>query len=138
MHNKTFSELATERFLNELAFVSSNKKYLSAAGPLTREQKRFNYQLSRARVVVECAFGRLKGRWRSIMKRNDTNVSFMPTLVTACCILHNLCEIHGDSFDDNWLEADPLADVSSATSTTTVPPGSAAVAIRQALCGYFN
>lgn len=72
------------------------------------------------------------------MKRNDTNVSFMPTLVTACCILHNLCEIHGDSFDDNWLEADPLADASSATSTTAVPPANAAVAIRQALCDYFQ
>ena len=36
------------------------------------------------------------------MKRNDTDVSFMPTLVTAsCCVLHNLCEVHGDSFDDN-------------------------------------
>ena len=113
-------------------------KPFSGTGPMSREQKRFNYQLSRARVVVECAFGRLKGRWRSIMKRNDTNVSFMPTLVTACCILHNLCEIHGDSFDDNWLEADPLADASSATSTTAVPPANAAVAIRQALCDYFN
>ena len=113
-------------------------KPFSGTGPLSQEQKRFNYQLSRARVVVECAFGRLKGRWRSIMKRNDTNVSFMPTLVTACCILHNLCEIHGDSFDDNWLEADPLADASSATSTTAVPPANAAVAIRQALCDYFN
>ena len=30
------------------------------------------------------------------MKRNDTDVSFMPTLVSACCILHNLCEVHGD------------------------------------------
>ena len=100
---------------------------------LSREQKRFNYQLSKARVV-ECAFTRLKGRWRSLMNRNDTNVSFMPTLVTACCVLHNLCEIHGDDFDDNWLEADP----SSASSTTAVTSASAVMAIRQALCNYFS
>lgn len=67
------------------------------------------------------------------MKRNDTNVSFMPTLVTACWILYNLCEIYWDRFDDKWLESDPLADASSATSTTAVPSASAAVAITQAL-----
>lgn len=29
------------------------------------KQTRFNRRLSRAHVVVDCAFGRLKGRWRS-------------------------------------------------------------------------
>ena len=33
------------------------------------------------------------------MKRNDTDVSFMLTLVSACCILHNLCEVRGDGFN---------------------------------------
>ena len=35
------------------------KPYI-ATGALTREQRQFNYQLSRARVVVECVFGCLK------------------------------------------------------------------------------
>ena len=56
---------------------------------LTQRQRKFNYRLSRARVVVECAFGRLKGRWRSLMKRNDSTITNIPTLVTACCVLHN-------------------------------------------------
>jgi len=32
-------------------------------GHLSNEQQTFNYLLSRARVVVEDAYGRLKGQW---------------------------------------------------------------------------
>lgn len=68
-------------------------------GPgLSTKAKKFNTRLSRARVVVECAFGRLKGRWRSLLKRNDVRIDHMTTLVTACCILHNMCEVHKISF----------------------------------------
>ena len=37
---------------------------------LSDKQKKYNTRLSRAHGVVECAFGRLKGRWRSLLKRN--------------------------------------------------------------------
>lgn len=45
--------------------------------------------------------GRLKGRWRSLKKRNDTDVKFLPNLATAHCVLHNICETHGDEFDED-------------------------------------
>ena len=71
---------------------------------LSPEQRNYNYHQSRARIVVENAFGRLKARWRRLLKRLDMDVDKIPTAVTACCILHNMCEIYGDTFHESWLE----------------------------------
>ena len=71
-------------------------------GRLSQQQKHFNYRLSRARVVVEHCYGRLKGRWRCLLKRLDVDVNDASKVVAACCVLH-ICEIHGDAFDDDWL-----------------------------------
>ena len=68
---------------------------------LSGTQRTFNYRLSRARVAVENAFGRLKGRWLSLMKRNDSDIKSIPTLVAACCVLYNLCETHGDGCEQD-------------------------------------
>ena len=64
---------------------------------LTPQQNTFNYRISRARIVVENAYGRLKSRWRRLMKRNDKSIENIPNIITAACILHNVCEIHKDS-----------------------------------------
>ena len=62
-------------------------------GPdLPDEKLVFNEQLSSIRVRVEHAFGHLKSRWRVLAKRSDIHHSFMPTVVAACCVLHNMCE----------------------------------------------
>ncbi|KAJ7313273.1 hypothetical protein JRQ81_004557 [Phrynocephalus forsythii] len=71
---------------------------------LTPAQQRFNEYAAAARTVVGVAFGRLRGRWRCLTKRNDTDVSFLPTLVAACCTLHNVCEARGDVFQACWME----------------------------------
>jgi len=70
-------------------------------GNLTRAQKYFNQRLSKARVSVECAFGRLKGMWRC-RKRLDVHLENVANIVTACCVLHNICEIQGDVFENEW------------------------------------
>ena len=31
------------------------------------------------------------------------NVENVPHIVSACCILHNVCEIHGDTFNEAWI-----------------------------------
>lgn len=72
-------------------------KAFSDNGAFTQQQQNFNYHLSNARVIVEHAYGRLKGRWRCMLKRIDVDV------VSACVILHNICETHGDKFNYEWM-----------------------------------
>ena len=105
---------------------------------LANDQKVFNYHLSKARIVVENAFGRLKARWRRLTKRNDMNVSNIPYVVTACCILHNICEIFGDRVHDAWL--DDTGDVLDQPLTTSTGDRaeSDAKEIRNTLVQYFN
>ena len=43
-------------------------------------------------------------RWRCLSKRNDTDISDLPDLIAACCVLHNLCEIHRERFNEEWLQ----------------------------------
>ena len=58
---------------------------------LTDRQRDFNKSLSSARVVVEQAFGLLKGRWRCLLDKLDESVDKVPSTIITCCILHNIC-----------------------------------------------
>ena len=73
-------------------------------GNLPPEHKLFNHILSSARMVIENTYGRLKGRWRCLLKRNDSDTEFMITVITACCVLHNMCEVHKQVFNPEWLD----------------------------------
>ena len=53
--------------------------------------------------MVQHGYGRLKGRWRCLLKQLDVDVSDVPEVVTACCVLHNICEVHGEKFSEEWL-----------------------------------
>nr|XP_037273814.1 protein ANTAGONIST OF LIKE HETEROCHROMATIN PROTEIN 1-like [Rhipicephalus microplus] len=74
-------------------------------GRLSREEESFNVYLSSARNVVEQAFGRLKGRWRILLKRADIYYKFIPTVVIATCALHNFCETHSEGYGASWDQA---------------------------------
>ena len=71
-------------------------KPFAMTSSLTEQQKNFNYRICRGRVVVEIAFGRLKARWRRLLKQNDMHIENIPNVVGAC-VLHNICEIHDNS-----------------------------------------
>ena len=103
--------------------------------------KQCNYRVSSARIVTENAFGRLKARWRRLSKQNDMSVERVPTIGTACCILRNMCEVHSDSFNNDW-----LVELSSSNeeAATTIPGDTNndmehdGKIIRQALIEYFK
>lgn len=80
-------------------------------GLITQEEESFNVYLSRGRVVVENAFGRLKARFRCLLKRVDINYKFTPKIVFTCLILHNIIETNKDKFVQNWIEAVGEAEI---------------------------
>ena len=64
---------------------------------LTPDKRYFNYRSSRNRMVTEGAFGKLKGRFRILHRKYESNkeaVKIMGGL--ACVILHNICIGKGD------------------------------------------
>lgn len=108
------------------------KPYLENSAT-TPQQHNFNYRQSRARMVVENSFGRLKGRWRCLLKRIDLHVSNVPNVVASCVVLHNICEICGDYCLQEWVinEVTPTSGTSAPTSSTT--SSSTASSIRDAI-----
>ena len=75
------------------------RPYLMTAyhsGRLTPPQQRFNKVLTKLRVVVERAYGKLKMRWRCILKELEDDTQRVADITLACCILHNFCIIMGD------------------------------------------
>ena len=60
----------------------------------------------------------------------------IPTIIALCCILHNLCEIHRDGFNDAWPEEDMEhpQPISSAYPTTAI---GVAESIRESFVEYL-
>ncbi|XP_054843715.1 putative nuclease HARBI1 [Eublepharis macularius] len=61
----------------------------------TNAHKHFDRALCRSRNVVERCFGRLKSKWRCLATRLNCREENVVAVVTACTILHNICEEHG-------------------------------------------
>ncbi|XP_063788677.1 uncharacterized protein LOC134944072 [Pseudophryne corroboree] len=102
-------------------------------------QVAYTHTLSSAWMVVENAFGRLKGCWRCLMKRNDVDLKFMPHVVAACCVLHNICELQKEQFPEEWTVKDP--EVTPSSVDLEVSGGqhsSSAELIRETICTNLN
>ncbi|MCO5585972.1 hypothetical protein L7F22_039908 [Adiantum nelumboides] len=70
---------------------------------LLPERYHWNYIQSSSRMPVERAFGMLKARFRILLKRCDMLLQNVPKMVRACLVLHNMCIVHADAFDEGWV-----------------------------------
>ena len=66
----------------------------------------------------------------------------VPTVIAACCIVHNICEIHGETYNDSWLQVHAQEYEQPPTQNylprSAVASNSTPREIRNALTKYFN
>ncbi|XP_064651986.1 putative nuclease HARBI1 [Lineus longissimus] len=65
-------------------------------GNITRDQKRYNKRHNSARVVIERAFGQLKGRFRRLRDFDCSDFELLCHSILAACVMHNLCLKNND------------------------------------------
>ena len=78
---------------------------------LPAQQRYFNYRLSHARMVSEGAYGKVKGRWRVLLRKAENVKETVRVVTLAYVVLHNICIECGDVAARNWdLTVDPATN----------------------------
>ena len=73
------------------------------------------------------------------MKRNDMSIENIPNIVTAACIVHNVCKIHGKSYNEAWLHEIQGSELQQPNSSSVRDSnGDRPKHIRNVLESYFN
>eukprot|EP00963_Diacronema_lutheri_P000046 scaffold1_cov375-Pavlova_lutheri.AAC.46 len=96
--------------------------FKSDNGAVSKKQRRFNWIHSSARVVVEHAFGRLKGRFRLLLGTHRTSWQLGAHAVMAAMVLHNFLGLQNDDFLADWAEG--VEELESSGEGTKRPIGS--------------
>ncbi|KAJ8021186.1 hypothetical protein HOLleu_40981 [Holothuria leucospilota] len=73
---------------------------------LSHDERIFNYRLSRARRVVENAFGILANRFQVMLTTMQHKPGTVRLIVTACIILHNLMRIRYPRLQNNMIDGE--------------------------------
>ena len=107
-----------------------------------REQY-FGYRLSSARMVMENAFDRLKGRFGCLRRAMDVNIKELPHSIMSIFILHNFCEKNYEMLPNPGLQDIIHEDTKSQLNTKgmnykTSVNESEAKKIRSAYTLYFE
>ena len=109
-------------------------------GGTTQQEQYFGLKLCKARMVIECAFGRLKGRFGILRRPIDTNLDEVANVIFACFILHNYCELNGESVSEERVTAAVDYERQYQPSTQPAPESNnhEGKRIRRALTQYFD
>ena len=76
---------------------------------LSEDKRYFNYRLSRARMVSEGTFGKLKSRFRVLHKECESHKETVKIMTLACIVLHNLSILMKDILPRKYnLTVDPI------------------------------
>lgn len=67
----------------------------------TWSQHSFNEKIGEVQGIAKDAFMRLKGRWSCLQKRTEVKLQDLPVVLGACCVLHNICEMHNETMDED-------------------------------------
>ena len=89
-------------------------------------------------MVVENAFGRLKGQWRCLLKHLDVQVNNAATVVGACVVLHNICETYGDHCLEDWEHTDSNAEDDTDVAHGRRSGSRSTVAIHNVIVQFLN
>ncbi|XP_064487325.1 uncharacterized protein LOC135399499 [Ornithodoros turicata] len=118
--------------------LTSNLLKPFANAPKGTPQASFNYNLSKTRRIVENAFGRVKARFRHVMKRMECNTTLAKRSIRTACTLHNICETLSDTVEVQWeQDAHALDMVYAQPSRGTDVCHGGGQAVRNALAAYF-
>lgn len=128
-------------FIGDQAFPLQKhfmRPYPQSACRDSREKRHFNYRLSRARNVVENAFGILSMRFRVFRRPLECKLESVDTITKATCVLHNylitkqtiLAFDVTSAVDDQLQSVGHLYDNLRATRE--------AFRVRESFCNYFN
>lgn len=106
-----------------------------SAKTLDAEREYYNMHLSRARKVVECAFGIMNANWQPLWKPIETSPEIATQIIKAICVLHNTI-IHLEGPD--MTEADNQPTGGSAVPTHLGRSNNRPTAVAQAIRDTFK
>ena len=119
------------------------KEYVS--GGATRQEQYFGLNLCSARNVIECSFGRLKACFAALKRPMDINIDELPYVIYVCFVLHNFCELNGESIAESSVRMAISYDAefqpettSSRYSTATGSNERRGKAVRRILTEFFD
>lgn len=108
---------------------------------LSKEERIFNYRLSRVRRVTENAFGILANRFRVLLNVSQLSPQKVTTVTLTCCVLHNfLREELDNAYIGNSVEEleSQFRFVYALSSVKSHRPRTEALAIRNEFKEYVN